>query len=53
LLFTRSERANATSYSGLPSDALDKLEAALLRSGKFKLIYHNQDAQILHFINAP
>jgi hypothetical protein len=53
LLFTRSERANAVSYSGLPSDALDKLEAALLRSGKFKLIYHNQDAQILHFINAP
>lgn len=53
LLFTRTERANATSYSGLPSDALDKLEAALLHSGKFKLLYNNRDAQILHFINAP
>jgi hypothetical protein len=53
LLFTRSEKANATSYSGLPSDALDRLEAAILHSGKFKLLYNNRDAQIFQFINAP
>ena len=52
LLFTRSEEADATSYSGFPSNALDQLEAALQRSGKFKLLYHNRDAQILQFINA-
>ena len=52
LLFTRSEQAHATSYLGFSSNALDQLEAALLRSGKFKLLYNNRDAQILQFINA-
>ena len=48
LIITRSQKAAVLS-AGLPPGALDRLENALLRSGKFKLIYSNPDAQILKF----
>jgi hypothetical protein len=51
VLFTRSQKATADSTSGLPPGSLDRLEAALLASGKFKMVYSNPDAQILLFVN--
>jgi hypothetical protein len=51
LIFTRSEKAYAYSYTGFPPDTLEQLEDALLRSGKFKIIYSNPDAQIFEYIS--
>lgn len=53
MIFTRSQKAWAYSLSGLPPDALDQLEDALLKSGKFRTTYSNVDAQILTFIGRP
>jgi hypothetical protein len=52
LVFTRSQKANADLFSGLPSGTLDQLEHALLMSGKFKVVYENADVQILVFTGA-
>ena len=52
LIFTRSQKATAESTLGLSSDALDRLEDALVSSGKFRLVYGNPDAQILLFQSA-
>ncbi len=50
ILFSQEEQANAYSWSGLPDDALQRLETGLLHTGKFKLIYGNADAHILQFV---
>ncbi len=50
LIFTRSQKATADATSGLPPGTLDRLETALLASGRFKLVYSNPDAQILVFV---
>ncbi len=50
IFFSQEEQVQATSYGGMPSDTLQRLETGLLRTGKFKLIYRNSDAQILQFI---
>ncbi len=50
IIFSQEEQVLATSYNSLPSDALQRLETGLLRSGKFTLIYRNSDAQILQYI---
>ncbi len=50
IIFSQEEQIHATSWNGLPSDALQRLETALLQTGEFKLIYRNSDAQILQFI---
>ena len=49
LVFSRSEKAQAYSLSGVPNGALDRLEVAMLKSGEFKLLYTNPDAQIFLF----
>lgn len=49
LIFTRSQKAMADS-EGLPPGMLDRFEAALLRSGKFQLLYSNPDAQVLKYL---
>jgi len=49
LIFTRSQKATAQSI-GLPPRILDRLEQALLASGKFALVYSNADAQIFQYI---
>ena len=51
VIFTRSEKAQAYSLSGLPPGSLDQLEIAMQHFGKFKLIYSNPDAQIFVFVN--
>ena len=48
LIFTRSQKATADS-AGLPPGTLDRLEDALLKSGKFKMMYRNPDAQIFAY----
>jgi len=50
LIITRSQKAAAELFSGLPPGTLDRLEGALLRSGKFELMYSNPDAQILKYV---
>ncbi len=50
LIFTRSQKATADATSGLPPGTLDRLETALLASGRFKLVYSNPDAQIMVFV---
>jgi hypothetical protein len=52
VVFTRSQKATAYSFAGLPPGTLERLEDALLKSGKFKLIYSNPDAQILMFVDS-
>ena len=51
LIFTRSQEATAEAFSGSPPGTLDRLENALLRSGKFKLVYSNPDAQIFIYLH--
>ncbi|SRR5579875_454434 len=51
LIITRSEKAAAELASGLSPGALDQLEGALLKSGKFDLVYSNPDAQILAYLD--
>lgn len=46
LIFTRSQKATVQGTSNMPPGTLDKLEVAMLASGKFKLEYRNTDAQI-------
>jgi hypothetical protein len=48
LIFTRSQKAVAQAV-GLPPGTLERLEQALLTSGKFALVYSNPDAQIFQF----
>lgn len=50
IIFSQEQQINATSWYGLPRDALPRLETALLQTGRFKLIYGNSDTQILQFI---
>jgi hypothetical protein len=50
IIFTQGEQAQASAWSGLPSDILNRLEERLLQSGKFRIIYSNSNAQILQFI---
>jgi hypothetical protein len=49
IIFSQEEQVQATSYNGIPSDTLQRLERGLLETGRFKLIYSNSDAQILQF----
>lgn len=49
IIFTRSQQAHLTAYDGEPDDTLARLEAALLKSGEFKLVYNNHDAQVVLF----
>jgi hypothetical protein len=50
LIITRSQKAALDLSSGLQPGALDRLEHVLLRSGKFKLMYSNSDAQIFKYV---
>ena len=50
IIFSQEQQINATSWYGLPRDALQRLETGLLQTGKFKIIYRNSDTQILQFI---
>src|SRR5258708_1769014 len=52
VIFTRSQKVTAR-MDGLPPGILDRLEAALLASGKFTQIYSNIDAQIFMYIHVP
>jgi len=53
MIFTRSQKAQANSFYGLPPGSLDQLENALIKSGKFQMIYNHPDAQIFIFIDKP
>ena len=50
IIFTQEQQIFATAWLGLPSDKLQRLEAGLLKTGEFRLIYTSSEAQILQFI---
>ena len=52
LIFTRGQKVQAYALSGVPNGALDRLENAMLKSGKFKMIYSNPDAQVFLFLRS-
>jgi len=45
----RSTQASFAAASGLPPDRLEQIEHELLASGSCKLVYQNEDTQILQF----
>lgn len=49
-IFTRSQSAWATAFSSLPADALPRFENALIASGKFRVVYHSGDVEILRYV---
>ena len=49
MIFTHSERVTVDATTGLPPGALDRLEEALLTTGKFQRVYSNPDADILAY----
>jgi hypothetical protein len=46
LILSRSQRAHEEILGGLSQTAMDDYERILVRSGKFKLVYANEDAKI-------
>jgi hypothetical protein len=52
LIFSRGQKAALYEYSGIPYDTLDRLAAAMLKSGEFKLLYKNTDVQIFIFLGS-
>jgi hypothetical protein len=50
VIFTQEQQIYASSWQGLPTDMLQRLEAGLLATGEFQLIYDSPEAQILQFI---
>ena len=50
IIFSQEQQIYATSYDRLPDNTLQRLETRLLQTGKFKLVYHNFDAQILQYV---
>jgi hypothetical protein len=46
LILSRSQRAHQEILGGLSQTAMDDYERILVRSGKFKLVYENEDAKI-------
>jgi len=50
LIFTRGQKVQAYSLSGVPNGAMDRLEEKMLNSGEFKLMYKNSDDQVFLFI---
>ena len=53
LIFTRSQKAWAYELTDLPPGSLEQLEVAVLKSGKFKMIYNNPDVQIFEYLPPP
>lgn len=51
LIFTRSQKAWAYELTDLPPGTLEHLESALLKSGKFKMIYNNPDIQVFEYLS--
>ena len=49
IIFSQEEQIHASAWNGLSPDGLERLRVSLLKTGKFKLIYGNADAQILQF----
>lgn len=50
IIFTRSAKVSSNLLAGAPEGTLDRLKEVLLQSGRFILVYHNPDAEILKFI---
>lgn len=47
LIFTRAQQAQVDTTGLLPAGSLEKIEAAVLKSGRFRPVFQNPDATIL------
>ena len=47
LIITRSMKAESDETGLMPKGALDRIEAALLKSDRFDVLYHDRDAVVL------
>ncbi len=47
LLLTRSQAASLELFSGLSSETINSFRAKLVRSGRFRVIFSNQDATVI------
>jgi hypothetical protein len=47
LIITKSQKAEVDNLGGLPAGALERVERAVLRSGRFKVLYHDDDATVV------
>lgn len=50
VLFTRSQKAQAEMFNSAPPSDFDIVEQDLLATGKFVLVYHNADADVLMYV---
>jgi hypothetical protein len=50
IVTSQEEQVHATAWDGLPSDMVQRLYTQLLKSGKFRVVYSNADAQVLQYI---
>jgi hypothetical protein len=50
VVLTIAQEAQAESFAGFPPGTLDRLGAALTRSGEFAMVYHNSDIQIYLYV---
>jgi hypothetical protein len=47
LILTKSQSAQGQLFSGWPGDALGKLRSAVVRSGRFRILFENDDSILL------
>ena len=52
IIFTRSEFQTFNATSGMPMSTLKLFEQKIMKSGEFKQVYENPDAQIFQFVDA-
>ncbi len=53
VIFSRSQKAQAQIFAGVPPSAFTSVENALLASGKFRVAYTNPDAEVLAYFHPP
>jgi hypothetical protein len=53
LILTRSESAAGQLFSGWHGDTLSRYREALIRSGRFRIIFHNEDATLFKLRAKP
>ncbi len=50
ILFSRSETATASAFSGVSEQSMKQLKLTLVESGKFRLVYDKPDISILQYV---
>jgi hypothetical protein len=53
VIFSRSQKAQAQLYAGVPAATFTAVERALLTTGRFSIVYSNPDADVLVYSHLP